>query len=183
VSPIPTTPSVVPPPGGFGRTGDVFAAGGAPVVRWGAFPSPAGSASFAAMTGAVTANPRLTVAGGCHCRAVRFEADVPAAVEVLACNCSICAATGFRHLIVPHADFRLLSGGERLTSYRFGTGAANHLFCAVCGIKSFYQPRSHPDAWSVNLNALDDPSVLAVTITRFDGRDWEAAKARLDCDG
>ena len=48
------------------------------------------------------------------------------------------------------------SGGEGLTSYRFGTGAANHLFCAVCGVKSFYQPRSHPEAWSVNLNALDD---------------------------
>ena len=50
------------------------------------------------------------------------------------------------------------SGEDRLTSYRFGTGAANHLFCAVCGVKSFYQPRSHPDAWSVNLNALDDAS-------------------------
>jgi hypothetical protein len=83
----------------------------------------------------------MKVQGGCHCKAVRFEAEVPRAVEVLDCNCSICAATGFRHLIVPHEDFRLLSGGEALTSYRFGTGAANHLFCSVCGIKSFYQPR------------------------------------------
>ncbi|HYJ53374.1 MAG TPA: GFA family protein, partial [Allosphingosinicella sp.] len=121
----------------------------------------------------------MKIAGGCHCRAVRFEADVPETVTVLDCNCSICAATGFLHLIVPHEGFRLLSGDAALTSYRFGTGAANHLFCSVCGIKSFYQPRSHPEAWSINLNALDDASGLAVTVAAFDGRDWEAAKARL----
>ena len=51
----------------------------------------------------------MKIEGGCHCKAVRFEAEVPEAVEVLDCNCSICAATGFRHLIVPHGDFRLLS--------------------------------------------------------------------------
>ena len=123
---------------------------------------------------------KVTIAGGCHCRAVRFEAEAPRAVEALDCNCSICEATGFLHLIVPHADFRLLSGADALTSYRFGTGAANHLFCAVCGIKSFYQPRSHPDAWSVNLNALDDASALEVTVTSFDGRNWERAKRALD---
>jgi hypothetical protein len=122
---------------------------------------------------------RMKVEGGCHCKAVRFAAEVAAAVEILDCNCSICAATGFRHLIVPHGAFRLLSGADALTSYRFGTGAANHLFCAVCGIKSFYQPRSHPGAWSVNLNALDDKSGLRVTAVPFDGRNWEQAAARL----
>jgi hypothetical protein len=122
---------------------------------------------------------RVTVAGGCHCRAVRFEADVAEAVEVLDCNCSVCSMTGFLHLIVPHADFRLLTGGDRLTSYRFGTGAAEHLFCGICGVKSFYQPRSHPDAWSVNVNALDDPSRLHMTVRSFDGRNWERAAVEL----
>jgi len=121
----------------------------------------------------------MKVQGGCHCKAVRFEAELPAAVQLLSCNCSICAATGFRHLIVPHPDFRLLSGEDRLTGYRFGTGAANHLFCSVCGVKSFYQPRSHPDAWSVNFNSLDDVSSLDVTVVAFDGRDWERALAAL----
>jgi hypothetical protein len=121
----------------------------------------------------------MKVQGGCHCKKVRFEAEVPEAVDVLDCNCSICAATGFRHLIVAHGDFRLLSGEDQLTSYRFGTGAANHLFCAVCGIKSFYQPRSHAGAWSVNLNALDDASALAITATAFDGRNWDEARASL----
>ncbi len=120
------------------------------------------------------------IEGGCHCRAVRFEAKVPNAVEVLDCNCSICSMTGFRHLIVPHGDFRLLCGAEKLSSYRFGSGTAEHLFCSHCGIKSFYQPRSHPGAWSVNLNCLDDQSALQVTLRCFDGRNWEKARARLD---
>ncbi|HEX8378927.1 MAG TPA: GFA family protein [Allosphingosinicella sp.] len=122
---------------------------------------------------------QVTLSGGCHCRAVRFQARVPARVEVLDCNCSICAMTGFRHLIVPHRDFELVSGGEALTHYRFGTGAADHLFCAVCGVKSFYQPRSHAEAWSLNLNALDDVSALSVTVRAFDGRNWEQARAAL----
>lgn len=86
--------------------------------------------------------------------------------------------TGFLHLVVPHGDFELLSGREALTSYRFGTGNAEHLFCRYCGVKSFYQPRSHPEAWSVNAHCLDQSVELA--IEAFDGRNWEAAKASLD---
>lgn len=122
----------------------------------------------------------MKIEGGCHCKRVRFAAEVPAAVEVLDCNCSICAMTGFRHLIVPHGDFTLTSGDDALVSYRFGTGAADHLFCGTCGVKSFYQPRSHPEAWSVNLNALDDPALLEISVLTFDGRNWEFAAAAMD---
>ena len=122
----------------------------------------------------------MRIRGGCHCKAVRFEAEVEGEVQLLDCNCSICSMTGFRHLIVPHADFQLLSGGDQLVSYRFGTGAAEHLFCATCGVKSFYQPRSHPDCWSVNFNALDDKETIAFTARSFDGRNWEQARASLD---
>lgn len=121
----------------------------------------------------------MRISGGCHCGAVRFEAEVPAEVEILDCNCSVCSMTGFRHLIVPHRDFRLLSGDDALTSYRFGTRTADHLFCGTCGVKSFYQPRSHPGAWSVNLNALDDPGALAIHVRHFDGRNWEEAHRGL----
>lgn len=121
----------------------------------------------------------MKIQGGCHCRAVRFEADVPEQVEVIDCNCSICSATGFLHLIVPHSRFKLIAGQAALSSYRFGTGHANHLFCSICGVKSFYQPRSHPGAWSVNLRALDDRRPLSVTVRSFDGRNWEQAAASL----
>ena len=70
--------------------------------------------------------------------------------------------TGFLHIIVPHEDFTLDRGADVLTSYRFGTGAAEHLFCSLCGVKSFYQPRSHPDEWSVNAHCLDQMPELAI---------------------
>ena len=102
-----------------------------------------------------------------------------ASVELLDCNCSICAKTGYLHLIVPHDHFTLVSGAEQLRPYRFGTGTAEHLFCRTCGIKSFYQPRSHPDAWSVNFRCLDPGHVLDVTVSAFDGRNWDSARAAL----
>ena len=121
----------------------------------------------------------IEVSGGCHCGAVRFSATMPdPPVPALACNCSICSMTGFLHVMVPHDRFELLTGRDSLTSYRFGSGAADHLFCSNCGVKSFYQPRSHPDAWSVNVNCLDEAPELSVE--QFDGRNWEQAKARLD---
>ena len=116
--------------------------------------------------------------GGCHCRAVRFTARLPAEpVPALDCNCSICAMTGFIHIIVPHGDFTLESGADQLSGYRFGSAAAEHLFCSICGVKSFYQPRSHPDAWSVNAHCLAAPVKLA--IEAFDGRNWEKASEDL----
>ncbi len=73
--------------------------------------------------------------GGCHCGAVRFEVDAPAVLTVQDCNCSICRKTGYLHLIVPRARFRLLQGEHALVTYTFNTGVAQHRFCGVCGIK------------------------------------------------
>ena len=89
--------------------------------------------------------------------------------------------TGFLHIMVRHEEFELTTGRDALASYRFGTGAAEHLFCSTCGVKSFYQPRSHPDAWSVNANCLDRPVELA--IEKFDGQNWEAAACRSASSG
>ena len=111
--------------------------------------------------------------GGCHCGRVRFEIQAPAEIEVGDCNCSICAKSGYLHLTVPQSRFRLLSGSDSLTSYRFNTGTAKHLFCSHCGVKSFYVPRSHPDGYSVNARCLDDGTVTAVRVEQVDGRNWE----------
>jgi hypothetical protein len=117
--------------------------------------------------------------GGCHCGAVRFEVEAPAALEVLECNCSMCAKVGFLHLIVPEVRFRLTAGADRLTTYTFNTGVAKHLFCRICGVKSFYRPRSNPDGWSVNARCLDEGTVTALVVKPFDGRDWDAAGGGL----
>jgi hypothetical protein len=121
----------------------------------------------------------ITHRGGCHCGAVRFEVDAPARLVVSDCNCSICRMTGFLHLIVPAARFRLLAGEESLTTYSFGTGVAKHRFCRRCGIKSFYVPRSNPDGFSVNARCLDEGTVESMTVEPFDGRHWEESAGRL----
>lgn len=117
--------------------------------------------------------------GGCHCGAVRFRFLGPARLDVLECNCSICSMTGYLHVTVPHAAFTLLTLADALAEYRFGTGAARHLFCRHCGIKSYYQPRSHPDCWSVNLRCIEGGGGHVGLIERFDGRNWERAASRL----
>ena len=118
-------------------------------------------------------------AGGCHCGAVRFEAALPDPALAQSCNCSTCAKTGFVHLIVPENRFRLLQGSESLETYVFNTGVARHHFCRVCGVKSFYRPRSNPDGWSVNARCLDHAEDLDIRIEPFDGRNWEAHGASL----
>lgn len=117
----------------------------------------------------------VTHRGGCHCGRVRFEADAPAHIDAIACNCSLCAKTGYLHLIVDRDRFRLLSGSDDLTTYRFNTGTAQHYFCATCGIKSFYVPRSHPDGYSLNVRCLDPDTIASISTRPFDGQNWEAS--------
>jgi hypothetical protein len=113
-------------------------------------------------------------AGGCHCGAVRFEAALPSRVEAQSCTCSICAMTGFIHIITSERRFRLTRGKDELVEYTFNTGVAKHLFCRRCGVKSFYRPRSNPDGWSLNARCLDSLEGLDLDLTEFDGRNWEA---------
>jgi hypothetical protein len=115
----------------------------------------------------------VTHRGGCHCRRVRFEVEAPADLQVQDCNCSLCRMTGFLHLIVPASRFRLVSGAEDISEYTFNTGVAKHRFCRVCGVKSFYIPRSNPDGVDVNVRCLDEGSVRSVQVESFDGANWE----------
>ncbi|MEP6010441.1 MAG: GFA family protein [Parasphingorhabdus sp.] len=110
---------------------------------------------------------------------MRFQADVEASPEMLDCNCPICSRSGYLHLFVRHENFTLLEGEADLTSYKFGSGEADHLFCRHCGVKSFYQPRSHPESWSINYKCLDEGHELKPSIRKFDGQNWEASKRAL----
>jgi len=121
-----------------------------------------------------------TLAGSCHCGAVRFEVRAPACLVVHDCNCSICTRTGFLHLIVPRDRFRIIAGEGNLTTYTFNTGVAKHTFCRTCGVKSFYVPRSDPNCWSVNVRCLDPAEVGAYERVPFDGRNWESSMVGKD---
>jgi hypothetical protein len=115
----------------------------------------------------------VTYEGGCHCGAVRFRVEV-SDHEAIHCNCSMCDKKGFLHLIVPESRFHISQGHEALTVYTFNTHTAKHMFCKTCGTQAFYRPRSHPDAWDINVHCLDGDAPSRFRSVPFDGRNWEA---------
>ncbi len=119
-----------------------------------------------------TNSQSITCEGGCHCGTVRFRVEIDKQ-EAINCNCSICQKKGFLHLIVSQDKFTLLQGEDMLTTYTFNTGIAKHKFCRVCGIHSFYIPRSHPDCIDINVRCLDGNIISNFEIVPFDGANWE----------
>ena len=114
----------------------------------------------------------MKFSGSCHCKAVEFEIDCPNEIEVEDCNCSICARTGFLHLILPLQNFTLLKGEDNLETYTFNSGVAKHTFCKICGVKPFYIPRSNPDGIDINVRCLDTKPGK-IEVVKFDGVNWE----------
>ena len=110
--------------------------------------------------------------GSCHCGAVKYEIEAPKELVCQDCNCSICSKSGYLHYIVPKSRFLLLQGDDKLQTYTFDSAEAKHKFCKVCGIKSFYIPRSNPDGYDINVRCLD-PQPTSLTIEPFDGLNWE----------
>ncbi len=120
----------------------------------------------------INSQTSLIAKGGCHCGAVRFQVVIDN-FEVIDCNCSICRKKGFLHLLVPPEKFTLIQGEQMLKTYSFNTHIAQHHFCGICGIHSFYRPRSHPGWFDVNVNCLDNVNLLDFEIKPFDGQNWE----------
>uniref|UniRef100_M8CCJ1 Uncharacterized protein n=1 Tax=Aegilops tauschii TaxID=37682 RepID=M8CCJ1_AEGTA len=90
------------------------------------------------------------------------------------CNCSDCSMRGNTHFVVPKDKFALQAGaGDFLTTYTFGTHTAKHTFCKVCGITSFYIPRSNPDGVAVTAACVGAGTLAHVEYRKADGRNWE----------
>ena len=114
--------------------------------------------------------------GGCHCQSIRYQINLDQSIEscdITLCNCSICEKFGYLHLIIPKSQFKLSSDSSLLENYQFNKKIAKHYFCKKCGVKSFYQPRSHPNCWSINVRCIDNFSQLNLKINNFDGKNWQ----------
>ncbi|KAL8229337.1 hypothetical protein R6Q57_014237 [Mikania cordata] len=78
------------------------------------------------------------------------------------------------HFVVP---FELLGDSQNfITTYTFGTHAAKHTFCKVCGITSFYTPRSNSGV-AVTYRCVDPGTLSHVEVKHFDGVNWEESHA------
>ena len=97
--------------------------------------------------------------GGCHCGAVRFEATLSNGFATIRrCTCSMCRMRGAVAASAPLGGIRILQGEDKLTSYRFNTGTAQHFFCSQCGIYTHHQRRSNTNEYAVNVACLDGVS-------------------------
>jgi hypothetical protein len=118
---------------------------------------------------------KQTINGSCHCAKVSFSCELDLSAPTFRCNCSICSRARYWLAVVPGAEFRLLSGAEELSEYRFGAGNLAHRFCRTCGIKTFGEG-DHPAFggrfYGVNVGCLElAPEVLAeLPVTYSDGR-------------
>jgi hypothetical protein len=123
-----------------------------------------------------------TYHGSCHCKAVTFEADLDLDRGTSKCNCTVCWKQRMWTCSAQPADFRLLTGAERLGDYgKSGDwGEGHHRFCTVCGIHTHGHgdiPEMGGAYVSVHVAALDDLPVgdlVAAPVGFMDGLhdDW-----------
>lgn len=109
--------------------------------------------------------------GGCHCGAVAYEVEADLS-QSITCNCSICGRSGTILSFVPAASFALQKGEESLTDYTFNKHQIHHLFCKVCGVRSFARG-SMPDGTpmvAVNARCLEGIDPFTLTPTQVDGK-------------
>jgi len=70
-----------------------------------------------------------------------------------------------------HEGFRITHGSDKLATYRFNTGVAEHHFCTVCGIYTHHKRRSNPDQLGINVACLEGVSPFDFTeVVVYDGQ-------------
>jgi hypothetical protein len=128
---------------------------------------------------------KQTYTGGCHCGAIRYEADLDLSKGTLRCNCSICSKGRVWLVAVSADDFRLLRGADALSEYQFAAHRIHHLFCKHCGIKSFSRGDGAEGKQFVAvvvscLDDIPDTQLAALPIIYVDGRNdnFQAAPAQ-----
>ncbi len=79
-----------------------------------------------------------TLAGGCHCGNIRLElklSQAPVHYQPRACDCDFCTPHNAAWLSDPEGALTLRIGDEaQLSRYRQGSGQAEFLLCANCGV-------------------------------------------------
>ena len=99
---------------------------------------------------------------------MQFEATIDL-TDCYVCDCSICRRKGSVMNRITVGDFKILSGKDEMTIYKFNTNIANHYFCTRCGIQTFHNPRSAPDVWSVNVRCIEDVELQSLAVRQVHG--------------
>jgi hypothetical protein len=101
----------------------------------------------------------VTLNGSCHCGAVRFTTTLTEGfASARRCTCSICRMRGAVAMTSTPDQFHITQGEDKLATYRFNSGIAEHHFCSVCGIYTHHKRRSNPNELGVNVACLEGVS-------------------------
>ena len=80
----------------------------------------------------------MLIRGGCHCGNIGFDLTWdpdPAEIPARACTCSFCTRHGGVWTSNPAAKLSVrVRDASALSRYAFGTGTADFLVCARCGV-------------------------------------------------
>lgn len=124
---------------------------------------------------------KRTYHGSCHCKRIRYEADLDLAAGTGKCNCTYCWKARNWSIVMKPADFRLLCGEADRGRYGFRDNSqSQQVFCTNCGIRVYTEgniPEIGGAYVSVALATLDDlpPGDLVDSPVRYmNGRedDW-----------
>lgn len=117
-----------------------------------------------------------TYGGGCHCGAIRFEADLDISAGTDKCNCTICTKSRLWTVQTGLKGLRMTNGEDDLTDYRGGNPVAHHLFCRHCGVRVFQRVdmpnMSGQTYYNINLACLDGVDIdelMAAPVSYYDG--------------
>ena len=134
----------------------------------------------------------MKVDGGCHCGAIRFEAEVDPE-KVMICHCTDCqtlSGTAFRTVVpVPRDQFRLVSGTPRIYMKTAESGnRRQQAFCGDCGTPIYSAAEKDTPAYSVRVGSIRQRAELKPKeqvwcrsalgwLPDFGGRKYERTKA------
>lgn len=109
-------------------------------------------------------------AGGCHCGALRFALSTSQALEAFvprACDCDFCTRHRAAWVSDATGSLRIDADGARLRRYRQGSGQADFLVCADCGVLVAVTARTDEGrlVGAANRNAFDGREAFAAETT------------------
>ena len=126
----------------------------------------------------------MMIAGGCLCGAVRYQVEGEPVWAVL-CHCRDCQrSSGTGHVPVMGMPKSSFTVSGQTTTYTArgssGLGSVRH-FCPTCGSLLFGTTAVAPDAVSIYVGTLDDPSVFQPDTVMFkrDRHPWDITAGEL----
>lgn len=105
----------------------------------------------------------------CHCGRIQIEVTAEL-TEVVECNCSICARSGFLHWYVAPEQVKLLTEKQQMSTYLWRSATGGHHFCPACGVAVIRTSTQFPPPVSINARCLEGVDIASLKIRPYDGK-------------